>query len=107
MPNESQKKNIKTFSHYSLGKKQVSEKDLVERAKKDSEAFGILYDTYLNQIYAFILKRVSNVELAEDIASLTFEKALRKLDTFKWQDVSFSAWLYRIATNNVVDYYRQ
>ncbi|MFC1617948.1 RNA polymerase sigma factor [Patescibacteria group bacterium] len=98
---------VKTFPHYSLGEKQVSEKELVERAKKNPEAFGILYDTYLTRIYAFILKRVSNVQTAEDITSLTFEKALKKLATFKWQDVSFSAWLYRIAVNNVTDYYRQ
>jgi len=104
---DSDKKSIKTFSHYSLGKKQITEKELVERAKSNPEAFGILYDVYMRQIYAFILKRVSSVEVAEDITSLTFEKALRKLKTFKWQNVSFSAWLYRIAANNVTDYYRR
>lgn len=98
---------IKTFSHYSLGKKQINEKDLVARAQKDSESFGILYDVYMKQIYAFILKRVGNVETAEDITSQTFEKAFRKLKDFRWQDVSFSAWLYRIAANNVTDYYRR
>ena len=99
--------NIKTFSHYSLGTKQISEKELVKQAKTDPEAFGILYDVYMKQIFGFILKRVSNVQVAEDITSLTFEKALRKMKDFKWQDVSFSAWLYRIAANNVTDYYRR
>jgi len=101
------KNKIKTFSHYSLGNKQITEKELVSRAKSDPEAFGVLYDVYMKQIYGFILKRVSNVEVAEDITSLTFEKAFRKLNTFKWQDVSFSAWLYRIAVNNVTDHYRR
>jgi RNA polymerase sigma-70 factor, ECF subfamily len=100
------KQSVKTFSHYSLGNKQVSEKELVAKAKSDPEAFGILYDIYMRQIYAFILKRVSSVEVAEDITSLTFEKALRKVKDFEWQDVSFSSWLYRIAANNVTDYYR-
>lgn len=100
------KQKVKTFSHYSLGNKQISEKDLVAKAKSDPEAFGILYDVYFRQIYAFILKRVSSVEVAEDITSQTFEKALRKVKDFEWQDVSFSSWLYRIAANNVTDYYR-
>lgn len=99
--------NIKTFSHYSLGKKQVTEKELVERAKRDPEAFGVLYDVYMRQIYAYTLKRVGRVEIAEDLVSLTFEKALRKLKSFTWQDVSFSSWLYTIASNTIIDFYRR
>lgn len=102
-----QPQEVKTFSHYSLGSKQISEKELVDRAKIDPDYFGILYDVYMRQIYGFTLKRVGNVELAEDLTSQTFEKALRKLKSFSWQDVSFSAWLYRIAANNIIDHYRR
>ncbi len=98
---------LKTFSHYSLGTQKITEKALVERAKTDSAAFGILYDIYLGQIYGFILKRVGNVAVAEDITSLTFEKALRKLKDFHWQNVSFGAWLYTIAANAVTDHFRE
>lgn len=94
-------------AHYSLGTETVTEKELVERAKKDSAAFGILYDEYLHQIYGFILKRVGNVAVAEDITSLTFEKALRKLKDFQWQNVSFGAWLYTIAANTITDHFRE
>lgn len=97
---------VKTFSHYSLGKRQVSEKELIERAKSDPEAFGVLYDVYMRQIYAYTLKRVGRVEIAEDLVSLTFEKALRKVKDFKWQNVSFSSWLYTIASNTIIDFYR-
>lgn len=98
---------VKVFSHYSLGEQTVTEKELVERAKTDSESFGILYDVYLHQIYGFILKRVGNVAVAEDITSLTFEKALRKLKDFQWQNVSFGAWLYTIASNTIIDHFRE
>lgn len=97
----------KTFSRYNLGMQKLTEKKLVERAKTDSAAFGILYDLYLSQIYGFTLKRVGNVAVAEDITSLTFEKALRKLKDFRWQNVSFGAWLYTIAANTITDHFRE
>ncbi len=82
------------------------ERELVERAKTSSFAFGELYDHYFPIIYGYVLKRVGNQEDAEDIASLTFERALKNIDRFEWKGVSFSAWLYRIATNIITDYFR-
>jgi len=102
-----QKQDAKTFSHYSLGKKQFTEKEIVERAQEDPSFFGVLYDIYFDRIYAYILRRVSNIETAEDLTSVTFEKALRGLEGFKWKEISFSSWLYKIASNNVADYFRK
>lgn len=83
------------------------ERELVERARLSPAAFGELYDHYFPVIYAYVARRVGNVQDAEDIASLTFEKALQALGRFQWKDVSFSAWLYRIVTNLVTDHFRR
>lgn len=83
------------------------EEELVERARRDPEAFGKLYDQYYSQIFGYVLKRVANVEVAQDVTSEAFFKALTNLGRFRWQNISFSFWLYRIATNQVTDYFRK
>jgi len=83
------------------------EKELVKRAKEDSQAFSLLYEEYYSKIFSYILKRVADIEAAEDITSETFLKAFKKLWTFRWKGVPFSAWLYRIASNEVVNFYRK
>lgn len=84
-----------------------SERILVENAKKDSEAFGVLFDKYYNDVYKYILYRTANQTLAEDLTSNTFYKALDKLWTFKWRYVPFSAWLIRIASNEINGHFRK
>jgi len=83
------------------------EKELVKKAKKDPEAFGKLYDQYYSQIFGYILKRVANLDIAQDICSETFLKALKNLWKFKWKGISFSFWLFRIANNEVSNYFRK
>ena len=83
------------------------EENLVKRAKKDPEAFGLIYDKYYQPIFGYILRRTANVALAEDLTAQTFLKALKSLWRFRWQNVPISAWLYRIATNEVNSYYRK
>lgn len=83
------------------------EKKQIERAKKNAEAFGKLYDKYYSQIFGYILKRVANLEIAQDVTSETFLKALRNLWQFRWRNVPFSCWLYRIANNEIVNYFRK
>lgn len=61
----------------------------------------MIYDDYFDAILAYVINRVGCVATAEDITSQTFFKALRKLGSFKWTGVPISAWLYRIATNEV------
>ncbi len=82
------------------------EAELLAAAKLgDAEAFGVLYDTYIKRIYDFIFYKTLNVELAEDITSTVFVKAWQNLSQFK--SGSLVAWLYTIARNAVVDYYRR
>jgi len=83
------------------------EKELVEKAKKDPEAFGKLYDEYYSKIFGYILKRVANFEIAQDITSETFFKVLKNLWKFRWQNISFSSWLYRIASNEIANFFRK
>ena len=90
-----------------IEKELLEEKELVERAQRDPQAFGELYDRYYPRIYHYILGRTACVDTAMDITSTTFFKALAGLKKFRWQGVSFGAWLYRIATNEVYAHFRK
>jgi RNA polymerase sigma-70 factor, ECF subfamily len=80
---------------------------LVRRAQAgDTEAFGQLYDRYVEGIYRFCYHRVSSVSLAEDLTSETFYRALRGIGGFRWQGRDFGAWLTTIARNLVTDHYK-
>ncbi|MBT9141029.1 MAG: ECF RNA polymerase sigma factor SigW [Dehalococcoidia bacterium] len=83
------------------------EKELVERAKNNPEAFGELYDLYYPQIYGYVLKRTASIEIAQDITSEVFFKALKNLGQFRYRGFPFSSWLYRIATNEIANYFRK
>lgn len=83
------------------------EQRLVERAKTDTDAFGELYEHYFPKIYAYVSYRIRSTEQAEDIVSLTFSKALEKIGSYSYRGFSFSAWLFRIAHNNIIDSYRR
>ena len=79
---------------------------LIAAAKMhDAEAFGSLYDAFVKKIYDFVYYKTLNREAAEDIVSLVFAKAWQKIHQFK--EGSLSAWLYMIARNAVIDYYRR
>lgn len=83
------------------------EKEVVERAKSDPEEFGKLYDQYYLQVFRYVLKRMARVEIAQDITSTVFFKALNNIHKFHWNGVPFSAWLYRIANNELVNHLRK
>jgi RNA polymerase sigma-70 factor (ECF subfamily) len=72
----------------------------------DQDAFASLYDTYRGGIHRYILIRVADPELAEDITSMVFLRAWENLNTFRTGRSPFAAWLYRIAHNAVIDHYR-
>jgi RNA polymerase sigma-70 factor (ECF subfamily) len=82
------------------------EKKLVERAKEDPEAFGVLYETYVGQIYQYVFYRTGNRYDAEDLTARTFYKALANLEGYRYRGLPFSAWLYRIAHNLVANWHR-
>lgn len=85
---------------------ETEEEWLVERAKRDPEVFGELYDVHFDRIYAYIYRKTGDRQAAEDLTSETFTKALANLKGYKYTGQPFAAWLYRIASNLVTDYYR-
>jgi len=83
------------------------EKELVRQAQKAPDAFAKLYDQYYPKVFGYILRRTANLEVAQDITSETFLNALRKLWQFRWRNISFSSWLYKIAANEINQYFRK
>jgi RNA polymerase sigma-70 factor (ECF subfamily) len=70
----------------------------------DQAAFGTLYNTYIRKIYDFIYFKTLNKEVAEDLSSQVFLKALKHITNF--HSDNFAAWLYTIARHTVIDHYR-
>jgi RNA polymerase sigma-70 factor (ECF subfamily) len=80
---------------------------LVERAQGgDAEAFGELYDRYVDLVYRYIYYRVGTSQLAEDLTSETFLRALRRISSFTWQGRDVGAWFVTIARNLIADHYK-
>ncbi len=81
--------------------------DLVARAQAgDGEAFGELYDAYVDLVYRYVYYRVGSASLAEDLVSETFLRALRRISTFTWQGRDVAAWFITIARNLIADHYK-
>ncbi len=83
------------------------ERALVARSRFDASAFGELYDFYLPRIHAFILRRVRDRTVAEDVSAMTFERALGAVRRDGFRNEAFGGWLYRVAANAVVDHVRR
>jgi len=73
---------------------------------KNQDKFTKLYDQYVDKIYRFIYYKTHHKETAEDLTSTTFVKALDNFDSFDRGKGKFSTWLYQIARNTVIDFYR-
>ncbi len=80
---------------------------LIREACSDSKAFAPLYEKYYDRVYLYLLRRCANQSLAEDLTAETFFRALRKLASYKPQNVPFLAWLFRIAHNQLMSHYRK
>lgn len=80
--------------------------ELVAMAKDSQEAFGVLYERYVEKIYKYIYYRTGNHQDAEDLASAVFHRAMAHMETYTDRGVPFQAWLYRIAHNLVANWHR-
>ena len=77
---------------------------LVELAQGgDADAFGLLYERYVDLVYRYIYVRVGSSHVAEDLTSETFIRALRRIDSFSWQGRDIAAWFVTIARNLITD----
>lgn len=83
------------------------EKIIVEQAKKNPQAFGPLYEKYFDRIFNYLYRQTDDEELAGDLSSQTFVNALNHLKRYEFRGVPFSAWLYKIASNEVNKHYRK
>lgn len=85
----------------------LNEFQLVERAKQNPEAFKPLYEKYYEPILRFVYQRCTDKEIAYDITSHVFLKAMQSIKNYTFKGLPFSSWLYRIARNEVIDHHRQ
>jgi RNA polymerase sigma-70 factor (ECF subfamily) len=84
------------------------EQDLVGRASRgDKEAFSRLYESHFDRIYRYVAVKIGNRVEAEDMTQQVFVRAYKSVGSYKQQGVPFSAWLFRIAHNQMVDYVRK
>lgn len=86
----------------------LSEAEIIQKARKDKAWFGVLYENYFDQIYRFVFMRLGGQEdLAGDITQQSFMKAMANIKKYEDRGFPFSSWLYRIAQNEVSMYFRQ
>jgi RNA polymerase sigma-70 factor (ECF subfamily) len=79
----------------------------IQAAQQDPALFRPLYERYFETIFRFVHRRVADEALSGDICSKVFLKALQNINAYSFRGVPFSSWLYRLASNEVAQYYRQ
>ena len=87
-------------------KKKDEKEILKEAAQGNEEAFGLLYENYVDRIFNYIYYRTGNVHDAEDLTARVFQRAMKHIPNYQDRGVPFSAWLYRIAHNLVANWHR-
>ena len=85
---------------------QEADAALVKRAKRDPDAFGALYERYIDRIFNYIYYRTGSEQDAEDLTARTFYQALANIRRYNERGLPFSAWLYRIAHNLTANWHR-
>jgi RNA polymerase sigma-70 factor, ECF subfamily len=82
-------------------------KQVKSAARGDQDAAAVLFDAYYGRVYRYAYGRLGNGNDAEDVAAETFARVVRDLGKFRWKGAGFEAWLFRIASNLVVDRTRE
>jgi RNA polymerase sigma-70 factor (ECF subfamily) len=88
--------------------REPKDSELISRAKEgEMEAFGALYERYIDLIFRYLRTRVSEKQTAEDLAEVVFLKAFQSLDRYQERGWPFSSYLYQVARNQLADHYRR
>lgn len=96
------------FSEYHQNEAELDEEKMaVLNAQKDPRHFSVLYERYYKSIFIFVNKRVDDEALTAELTSDVFFKALKNIKKFEFRGVPFSAWLFRIAVNEVNQFFRK
>jgi RNA polymerase sigma-70 factor (ECF subfamily) len=85
----------------------IDERLLVEAAQRDPSRFGELYEQNFYRVYSYVIRRVGDRHLAEDLTAEVFREALESLRKFEWRNVPFVAWLLRIASRAIADHWHR
>lgn len=81
---------------------------LIKRAKRgDYQAFGILYERYVGVIFRYIRTRVADTQTAEDLTESVFLRSFEAIRSYRERGLRYSAYLYQVARNLLVDHYRK
>ncbi|MBV6645184.1 MAG: sigma-70 family RNA polymerase sigma factor [Cyclobacteriaceae bacterium] len=85
----------------------AAEINILKKPKKSKDDFRVLYNQYFEQIFDFVFRKCNDYETAGDLTSNVFVKAWQSLNEFKYEGVPFSAWLYRVASNECNSFFRK
>src|SRR4030081_2134824 len=85
----------------------ADERPLIEAAQADLSKFDVPYELHFDRVYFFIVSLVHDRTIAEALTSEVFHKALANLPNYQWRGTPFSAWLFRIASNAIVDHFKR
>jgi len=100
--------NMEVVSKYhATNEDMLHEQVLVENARKDPEQFKALYNKYYERIFLFVWQRCDDKEVAFDVTSQVFLKAMMNIYKYEFKGVPFASWLYRIAKSEVYTAFRQ
>ncbi len=100
--------HIYRMQHTRLTTEQLDQELIdINEAKRDPKKFNVLYDKYYHVIFVFIHRRTFDEQLTADLSSQVFLKAMLNLKKYEYRGLPFSAWLYRIASNEVSEFYRK
>jgi RNA polymerase sigma-70 factor (ECF subfamily) len=95
-------------SKYTVTQQAMEEEWLeVQAAQQNPAKFRVLYQRYYEPIFRFVFKRTIDEVLAADLTSQVFLKAMQKIDKYVFKGVPFSAWLFRIASNEIAQHFRK
>lgn len=95
-------------SKYTVTQQAMEEEWLeVQAAQQNPAKFRVLYQRYYEPIFRFVFKRTVDEVLAADLTSQVFLKAMQKIDKYVFKGVPFSAWLFRIASNEIAQHFRK
>jgi RNA polymerase sigma-70 factor, ECF subfamily len=96
-----------TSSFHKSEEEMRAEYDIVQKAKENPQFFAPIYEKYYEAIFIYIHRRIDDEELTADMTAQVFYKCLKSLEKYDFQGVPFSAWLFRIAINEINQFFKQ